>query len=116
MNRQDLSPDRQKRLVPVEAHPGALALVPPPIPQEISIRGVERDTLAAHEALSKAQSVAAHLPNPDLITRTLSRREAVQSSKIEGTQSEIGDVMEFESTGDAEGLPADVSITLNYPR
>lgn len=114
MNRQDLSPDRQKRLVPVEAHPGALALIPPPIPQEISMRGVERDTMAAHEALSKAQSVAAHLPNPDLITRTLSRREAVQSSNIEGTQSEIGDVMEFESTGDAEGLPADVTITLNY--
>jgi len=57
------------------------------------MRGVERDTLVAHEALFKAQSVAARRPNPDLNTRTLSRREAVQSSNIEGTQSEIGDVM-----------------------
>lgn len=114
MNRQDLSPDLQQRLVQVEAYPGALALVPPPIPQQISIQGAERDTLAAHEALSKAHAVAAHLPNPDLITRTLSRREAVQSSRIEGTQSGISDVMAFESTGNAEGLPADVTITLNY--
>ena len=114
MKKQDLSPDRQKRLVRVEAYPGALALVPPPIPEELSIRGAERDILAAHEALSKAKSVAAHLPNPDLITRTLSRREAVQSSKIEGTQSGIGDLMEYESTGDAGGLPTDVTVTLNY--
>ena len=29
MRKKDLSPARQKRLVPVDSHPGALALVPP---------------------------------------------------------------------------------------
>jgi Fic family protein len=114
MRKQDLSPDRQQRLVPAEGHSGAFALIPPLITGEISIAGVERTVTEAQEALSRLQEVARHLPNPDLITRTLTRREAVQSSRIEGTQSEISDVMEFESTGDAAGLPDDVTITLNY--
>ena len=48
----------------------------------------------------------AQLLNPDLITRPLSRREAVMSSQIEGTHAGLQDVLEFEATQDAEGLPA----------
>lgn len=114
MRKQDLSPDRQQRLVPVVGHSGAFALIPPRIHDAIPVVGVERNIAEAQEALSRLQEVARHLPNPELITRTLTRREAVQSSRIEGTRSEISDVMEFESTGHAEGLPADVTITLNY--
>jgi Fic family protein len=54
------------------------------------------------------------LPNPDLIARTLDRREAVKSSQIEGTHAEVDELFEYEATGDDEGLPGDVRVTLNY--
>jgi len=46
--------------------------------------------------------------------RTLHHREAVRSSQIEGTSSDIYDVFKFEATGNEEGLPPDVVVTLNY--
>jgi Fic family protein len=48
------------------------------------------------------------------VTRTLDRREAVRSSQIEGTGSEVDDLLTFEATGNDEGLPPDVVVTLNY--
>ena len=46
--------------------------------------------------------------------RTLDRREAVISSQIEGTGSDIDDVLKFEVPGNDEGLPSDVVATFNY--
>jgi Fic family protein len=54
------------------------------------------------------------LPNPGLIARTLDRHEAVKSSQIEGTRAEVDELFEYEATGDDEGLPGDVRVTLNY--
>lgn len=114
MNRQDLSPDRQARLVPAPGFPGALALVPPPAPRMIPMEGLAQDVMRAHEALARLREATRHLPNPDLITRSLDRREAVRSSQIEGTRAEACDLFEYEATGDPEGLPVDVAVTLNY--
>ena len=46
--------------------------------------------------------------------RTLDRREAVRSSQIEGTHSDVNDLFAYEATGTNEGLPPDVLVTLNY--
>lgn len=114
MKRQDLSPDRQAMLVPVQEWPGAMALVPPAAPRTVSLRGAEQEFMAAHEALAELRALSERLPNPDLITRSLDRREAVRSSQIEGTHADMDDLLEYEATGDAEGLPPDVGVTLNY--
>ena len=114
VRKQDLSPDRRNRLVPVKGHSGAFALIPPGIPEHIPIATIENSLIAARESLSGIKVLAEMLPVPELITRTLVRREAVQSSKIEGLKAEVGDIMEFESTGDSDSLPPDVAVTLNY--
>ena len=114
MKRSDLSPEHQKRLVPVPERSGAFALVPPPTPTLVPLVGIENEVLKAHEALGLIRQLASDLPNPNLIARTLDRREAVKSSQIEGTRAEVDDLFEYEATGDDEGLSADVRVTLNY--
>lgn len=110
----DLSPDRRARLVPVPAHSGAFALCPPPI--DLSQVPPLFSLVRAQEALVRLQVEVEHLPNPDLVTRTLARREAVLSSQIEGTHAGIRDVLDYEATHDATDLPADSRSTLDYAR
>jgi Fic family protein len=116
MRKSDLSPDRQQLLVPLDSHPGALALVPPPTPKHLQLPGLRGEIAKAHEALGRLQASVASLPNRNLVTRTLDRREAVRSSQIEGTSSDIDEVFTFEATGSDDGLPSDVVVTLNYVR
>jgi len=103
MRRTDLSPERQKLLVPLASHPGAYGLIPPPTPLNLNLPLPE--IRRAHEALGLLQASVTALPNRYLVTRTLDRREAVRSSQIEGTGSDIDDVLTFEATGNDEGLP-----------
>ena len=112
MRRTDLSPERQKLLVPLTSHPGAYGLIPPPTPLSLNLNLPE--VRRAHESLGLLQASVENLPNQLLVTRTLDRREAVRSSQIEGTGSDIKDVLEFEATGNDKGLPPDVVVTLNY--
>lgn len=114
MNHNDLSPQLQKCLVPVKTHPGALAIIPPPPPFLVPLTGVENSLYCAHEALAQLKAATLALLNPNLITRTLDRREAVRSSQIEGSHSDVDQLLEYEATGSDVGLPPDVRTTLNY--
>jgi Fic family protein len=64
--------------------------------------------------LDLLEEISGRLPNPNLITRTADRREAVRSSQIEGTQCEVDDLLIYEATGSDEGMPPDVHVTRNY--
>ncbi|MDI1231748.1 MAG: Fic/DOC family N-terminal domain-containing protein [Methylobacter sp.] len=114
MKKSDLCAARQKLLVPVEGYPGAYALVPPPTPRLIQLTGIHNELICAHEALGELKTLTSQLPKPDIVMRTLDRREAVRSSQIEGTNSSVNDLLAYEATGSDEGLPPDVLVTLNY--
>ena len=117
MRKTDLSPERRKLLVPVASHSGAFALIPPLTPrvdQLTGLQGLQGEVSRAHTALANLQILTEGLPNPDLVTRTADRREAVRSSQIEGTNSGINELLTYEATGSDEGLPPDVRVTLNY--
>ena len=114
MKKSDLSENRQRSLVKVEKYPGAFAIVPSPTPRRISLPSIQNEVARAHEALGALNGLAQRLPNPDLITRTLDRREAVRSSQMEGTGSDMNDLFAYEATGSEDGLPPDVVVTLNY--
>ena len=114
MKKTDLSPERQKLLVPLPDYPGAFALIPPATPRTISLPGIQGEVAKAHEALGALQAATAALQNPNIVTRTLDRREAVRSSQIEGTSSDVNELLVYEATGSEEGLPPDVIVTLNY--
>ncbi|MBI5483234.1 MAG: Fic family protein [Deltaproteobacteria bacterium] len=114
MKKSDLSANRQKQLVPADAYPGAFALVPSATPRSIPSKQILSEVARAHEALGELRTSTVNLPNPDLVTRTFDRREAVRSSQIEGTNSDMDQLLAYEATGSSEGLPPDVVVTKNY--
>lgn len=116
MNSSDLSEALRRSLVAVSGYPGALAIVPPPPPLTVPLTGIGDHLMRAHEALAALRVAMQSLPNPNLILRTLDRREAVRSSQIEGTNAGVDHVFEYEATGSDQGLPTDVRVTLNYVR
>jgi Fic family protein len=54
------------------------------------------------------------LPNPDLFVAMYVRQEAVLSSQIEGTQSTLEDVLQFELDARGIDLPKDIGEVVNY--
>jgi len=54
------------------------------------------------------------LPNPQLISNAVLRREAVLSSRIEGTQASLSDLVRFEAEQPSSGAGGDVREVLNY--
>ena len=115
MRREDIAADRQAFLAPAPGYPHVLALVAPPTPRALPhSRSHDVIVADAHAALGRLQGAIAHIPNADMVTRTLARREAVSSSQIEGTQSDLAQLLAYEATQAAGNLPADVRITARY--
>lgn len=115
MRKDQLSPERQGCLVRCAAYPHVHALLAPPTPRRLA--GIERHfalLAEADNALGRLEGVLQGIPNRDLVTRTLARREAVQSSQIEGTRSDLPQLLLYEATRGIDGLPADVKITECY--
>ena len=67
-------------------------------------------------ALARYDGVLAAIPNPDLLLSPLTAQEAVLSSRIEGTQATIGEVLEFEAGQkvDSPELRDDIEEIRNY--
>jgi Fic family protein len=116
MRRDQVAPLLRKHLVPVEGKPNVLAMVAPPTPRHLLPDNAGTPALldGAIRALGILAGSMAHWTNPDLLTRTLSRREAVQSSQIEGTQTQLDELLTYEVTLGVDGLPADVKVTERY--
>ncbi|HVN42056.1 MAG TPA: Fic/DOC family N-terminal domain-containing protein [Steroidobacteraceae bacterium] len=115
MRRDRIATDRRPYLTPALGHPNACALIAPPTPRSLpNGRRYEADFAHAHAALGRLQGAMAHLPNVDLVTRTLARREAVTSSQIEGTKANLPELLTYEATGSARGMPVDVKVTERY--
>lgn len=76
---------------------GYNAFVPAPVPRDISY---ERDSVLAlsraDAALAELSGLGRQLPNPHLLISPYVRREATLSSRIEGTQTELSDLLRDE--------------------
>jgi Fic family protein len=68
----------------------------------------------ADHALGRLDGIAETLPDPDLFVAMYVRKEAVLSSQIEGTQSSLVDLLEYESDAATKGIPGDVGEVVNY--
>jgi len=74
-----------------------LAFVPDPLPPVLDFNNDLVSILSqADIALGKLAGAAKRLPNPHLLIRPYLRKEAVLSSKIEGTQASLSDLFEAE--------------------
>jgi Fic family protein len=70
----------------------------------------------ANRKLAEYEGVLYGSPNSDVLISPLTRREAVLSSKIEGTQATVGEVLKFEA-GEApeqESRREDIYEIMNY--
>jgi Fic family protein len=94
---------------------GYVAYFPRPIPRRLSIS--ERNLLRladAEAALGRLAGAGRLLPHPHLLVRPYLRREAVASTRIEGTHASLVDV--FDAEANDEPLDADVEEVVNYVR
>lgn len=79
---------------------GHYAFVPKKLPPEIELSWDLVSRLSeADRALSELSGAASKLPNPHLLIMPFTRKEAVLSSRIEGTVASLSDLISFEALG-----------------
>jgi Fic family protein len=92
---------------------GYVAYFPAPIPRTIELPSSTIRLLADAEAsLGRLAGVGQLVPNPHLLIRPYLLREALASTRIEGTQASLADVFEAEASD--EPPSADVEEVVNY--
>lgn len=99
---------------------GYWAFEPHPLPPDLELAWELVNKLSeADRALSELAGRARNLPNPHLLIGHFIRREAVLSSRIEGTQASLSDLLFFEAAGPIptdRPASADVREVANYVR
>lgn len=74
----------------------------------------------ANTAVARYDGILSALPNAEVLLSPLTTQEAVLSSKIEGTQATMGEVLEFAANERGKDYPAakrnDIQEVLNYRR
>ena len=100
---------------PIKTAQDYWAFVPQPLPPALEIDWDLANTLSeADRSLSELSGVARTLPNPHLLIAPFVRREAVLSSRIEGTQAGFSDLLFFEAAPSAKPPIEDVKEVANY--
>jgi Fic family protein len=96
---------------------GYYAFVPAPLPPRPPILAdgeMQALMSKADRALGRLDGSIQTLPDPDLFIFMYIRKEAVLSSRIEGTESSLDDVLEVEAKIFDRRHPRDVGEVLNY--
>lgn len=113
MQPSDFRQDRYGEILKVPQ--GYWAYSPNPLPPDIDITlDLVKQLSDADRALSELAGVARTLPNPHLLIGPFMRREAVLSSRIEGTQASFSDLLFFEAANLKEKEVPDVREVSNY--
>lgn len=91
------------------------AFHPDPLPPSIEMTPVLSRALSeADRMIGRLAGEGKHLPNPHLLLRPFVRREAVYSSRIEGTQATLGELLAAEAGAAVERSPDDLREVGNY--
>ena len=115
MNKNDYNVAEAGRVV--RAPEGYWAFVPAPLPPKLQYDAdIVRQLSRADAALSELSGLGRLLPNPHLLIAPWVRREAVLSSRIEGTRASLSDVLrdELGAPRKSAEAAADVREVRNY--
>ena len=96
---------------------GYTAFIPAPLPPNPPIEmdaELTRLLSKADRSLGRLDGATSILPNPDLFVAMYVRQEAVLSSQIEGTQSTLEDVLQYEIDAKGQEHPKDIEEVVNY--
>ena len=100
--------------MPVAYHQGAFP------PAELDWQRLLPFIGPANAAVARYEGVLHGIPNPHVLLSPLTDQEAVLSSRIEGTQATLGEVLEFEAEGESNdestAKKADIQEVINYRR
>lgn len=117
MNQNDFTGQASGRLV--QSPHGFLAFVPHPLPPPLALdMGLAVALSKADAALSELSGLGSQLANPHLLIAPYSRREAVLSSRIEGTKASLSDLL-IDEIEDGHARPEnrdDIEEVRNYVR
>jgi Fic family protein len=109
------SPRRQPHGRSIRAAGGYRAYVPNPLPPRLAWSDALAAALSrADLAIGQLAGEGRRLPNPHLLIRPFVRREAVLSSRIEGTQATLGELLAAEAGASVDRSPADLREVGNY--
>ena len=105
-------------LVPISGHDprrqidfNALAYLPYALPETLSLSAqTYRAITKAMSSIARADQAMRQLPNPELLTRLVIRKEAVSTSAIEGTYCNMEELLQadFEEAADVKPAVAEV--------
>ena len=91
------------------------AFVPAPLPPKIEwTPRLIRVLSDADRMIGKLAGEGGRLPNPHVLLRPFVKREAVLSSKIEGTQATLGELLAVEAGATVKRSPEDLREVGNY--
>jgi Fic family protein len=94
---------------------GYEAYIPDPLPPQIRwTQRLLRSMSDADRLIGQLAREGRGLPNPHLLMRPFVRREAVLSSRIEGTQATLGELLAAEAGATVERSPEDLREVTNY--
>src|SRR2546426_10323156 len=94
---------------------GYAAFVPAPLPPELHwTPELSRALSDADRLIGRLAGEGGRLPNPHLLIRPFVRREAVLSSRIEGTRATLGELLAAEAGAAVDRSPADLREVANY--
>lgn len=69
----------------------------PLLPPEFDYSAIFPNIINARDIVARYDEAVKRLPNPDIIQRTFETKEAVLSSRIEGTQADFDEVLSFDA-------------------
>src|SRR5262249_49599852 len=92
-----------------------IAFVPDPLPPKFTWTPRLVSALSdADRLIGRLAGEGAQLPNPHVLIRPFVRREAVLSSRIEGTQATLGELLAAEAGAVVDRSPEDLREVGNY--
>lgn len=119
MRKTDLHPTLQNTCVPIPGRSGCFAVIPPSVPSFVSVPSCNALLVLAQRELDVLSETIRNNPqHANLLMHMLNRREAVDSSQIEGTHTGFDGLLIHEIESGVEGgiADSDADATLNYVR
>jgi Fic family protein len=113
MQPTDFSENRNGELI--QTAQGYWAFVPRDLPPKLDISWELAGQIShADRAMSELSGITRTLPNPHLLIAPFVKREAVLSSRIEGTRASLSDLFFFMAGGETREKESDVREVANY--
>lgn len=119
MRKTDLHPDLKRTCVPIPGHSGCFAVIPPAVPVSVNVPTCHGLLVLAQRELELLTDAINRSPrDAELLMYMLNRREAVDSSQIEGTHTSFDGLLihEIEAGTEDEITDSDANATMNYVR